>query len=541
MFGLKLRYQIAGFLFVLFTTVVLIMGYFNMSILGDLLSRFAFHQAETSSDQIFNYLERILPQDVTSLEPFMEKTEEFQEIIEYIGKDNYIGNIVIYNLDKQPVYSFNSREETFVNYDAYLDTVQETRIMYSIVLAIDHETGRGKPIDSYRFTDSRMIYNEFYYPIIRNGRFLGTLRVSMKLQIATNLMRLFLVGNGSLAFIFIITAFIALNIWSGNAIDRPIQNLVQAQEQLRRGDFNAHVDLNLPTGNDLGKIANSFNMMTKELKEYQEELKTKASQLEEVNKQYRNLNETLEQEVERKTLELKEFYSMITHDLKIPVAAIKGYTELLKKEKTGPLNPKQEQFISSIGTATVHLLNMVKNMLDSVKYDDGRVEYYMDNFNLCEVVEEVKEHILPIINEKNIEFSIDIPDDCLNAYGDKVKIGQVISNIIGNAINYTPNGGTITFTAGKKRGVIEIRISDTGIGIPPEQMSRIFEKFQRVPDRETPSTSLGLGLYIVKKIMEGHGMKVWVDSEEGKGTTFFLTLKSGIPGNDNVGENSINK
>jgi signal transduction histidine kinase len=524
MFGLRLRYQIAGFLFVLFTTVVLIMGYFNMSILGDLVSRFSFFQAEISADQVYTNLDKIIPENEISIDSFISREEKFANFAKFAGNPGFIGNVIIYNEKKEQVFHHKSEDDMRINHEAFLDSIEKSRISQSVVWAVDSHTGQGKAVDTYKFFDSRTIYNEFYYPIIRNGRFLGTLRVSIRLFMATNLMRLFLVGNGSLALIFIITAFIAVYIWSGNAIDRPIQNLLQAQEKLRHGDFDAHIDPDLLVGNDLGRIANSFNVMTKELKQYQEELKEKAEQLEKVNKQYRELNETLEQEVERKTLELKEFYSMITHDLKIPVAAIKGYTELLKKDKTGTLNPRQEQFVNSIGTATVHLLNMVKNMLDSVKYDDGRVSYYLDDFNLKEAVMEVEEHILPIINEKNIGFRVEVPDDCTNVFGDRTKICQVVTNIIGNAINYTPTGGNIQLQTAKKDDLVEVRISDTGVGIPPEQVSRIFEKFQRVPNKETPSTSLGLGLYIVKKIMEGHGMKVWVESEEGKGSTFFFTI-----------------
>jgi signal transduction histidine kinase len=477
------------------------------------------------ADQIYNHFNNVIPENPESLENFIGENVKFNEFRKYVGSFDNLYNISIYNFYSNELFTFSKTEETKTENESLLYETIRSRLPASVIWVVDSKTGKSKIIESIGVFDGRFKYSEFYFPIVRNDRLLGVLKVSLFLDTASKLVTFFFIGNASLAFIFIITAFIAIYLWSENAINRPIRILLDAQEKLRRGDFTAHVDLNVTHNNELSVIANSFNKMTGELYKYQEELKEQKEKLEEVNEQYRVLNETLEQEVEKKTLELKEFFSLITHDLKIPLAAIKGYTSLLKKDKTGILNEKQAKFVSSIDTAAVHLLNMVKNMLDSVKYDDGRVTYFMEDFNLLEVALEVEDQIHPIIHEKNIEFKVNIPEILQVVNGDKAKIGQVVTNIVSNAINYSPNGGIIEMTAQDKDGLVEVGISDMGIGIPEEQISRIFEKFRRVPNIEAPSTSLGLGLYIVRKIIEGHGMKVRAESEEGKGSSFYFTLK----------------
>lgn len=524
MLGLKLRYQISGFLFILFTTVVLIMGYFNVTILNDQLRRFTLYQSEKNAKQIFSLIFETIPPGIDSIDTLADNNR-FQELVKIFGTVESLRNISLYDKTGKIIYARRARSDVSVNNQAYLGKVAENRKNESVIWAIDPRSGKGEAVKSLGILDSRKLLNDYYYPIIRGGKFLGILRVSLELEKTSRLTSFFFIGNLSLSVIFILTAFIAIYVWSEHAINRPIRNLLRAQERLRRGDFDAHVELNVPSSNELNIISNSFNDMAKEIKRYQEQLTKQTTELELMNKQYRELNETLESEVKKKTIELREFFSLVTHDLKIPVAAIKGYTTLLKKEKTGQLNEKQERFVNSIETASNHLLGMVKNMLDSVKYEDGRIEYFMENFNLKELTREVESHFHPLLEEKEIELTKVIPEECAMVYGDRAKISQVISNILNNAINYTPQKGEIILTAADSGNQVEVRIRDSGAGIPEEQLVRIFDKFQQIPGKESPTTSLGLGLYIVRKIMEGHGQKVWAESTEGRGSSFYFTLE----------------
>ncbi|MFP4498119.1 MAG: ATP-binding protein [Vulcanimicrobiota bacterium] len=529
MLGLRLRYQISVFLFLLFTMVVSAMVYFNLTILNDQLNIFAHYQAQNEARQINNYLQETAATD-SSVNDIMEDKASFNGFFKFSTSFEGLRNVDLYKPDGELVFTRKFREDVHIDNEKYVGRVIENKKTESVTWAVDRVTGRGKAIQKYGILEARELLQDFYFPIKnRQGNLIGVLHLSMFLERATRLMRFFLLGNASLALIFLLTAFVMIYVWSENAINKPIRNLIKAQERLSRGDFDVQVDLKVPSTNELYVIANSFNDMAREIKQYQNKLKKQAHEMEKVNQQYKELNETLEQEVEKKTLELKEFFSLITHDLKIPLAAVKGYANLLKKPKTGELNPKQEKFINSIELATGQLLNMVKNLLDSVRYEDGRVEYYKENFDLENLVGEVQAHIHPIIEEKNINAYISISPCCKWVYGDRGKINQVFLNIVSNAINYTPSGGDIYITAEENEEFVEVRIRDSGKGIPPEQLSTIFEKFQQVPNKETPSTSLGLGLYIVKKIIEGHGTRVWVESTQGKGSSFYFTLPKGKP------------
>lgn len=525
MMGLRLRYQIAGFLFVLFTVVVLTMGYFNISILNDQVRRLSLYRSKTTAENIFEILDRFIPKDINSIEEFVKRKKVFNDFLKYISNIESLRNFQFYDSHGNMLYSRLPYRDMHVDNKPTLKEVVETNKPVIKVWAVDLYNGRGEEIESYGVLETRMLVGDYYIPIDRKRELIGIARISIRLEKTSALMKVFFVGNLSLSVVFILTAFIAIYVWSENAIDRPLRYLLQAQDQLSRGDFDAHVELELPANNELGIIANSFNRMAQELKIYKEELEQKSLKLEDLNKQYRELNDSLEQEVDNKTREQREFFSLITHDLKIPLAAIKGYTSLLKKIKTGTLNKKQQHFIHSIETSCTHLLNMVKNMLDSVKYDEGKVYYYQEEFDLLGLISEIRGHLHPIISEKSINLITSIPECCNRVYADRSKIGQVFSNIIGNAIDHLPDGGKVEIKARYSGDMVEICISDNGPGIPPEQLPLIFNKFKQIPGKESPSTSLGLGLYIVKKIMEGHGMKAWAKSTEGEGSEFYFTLK----------------
>ena len=525
MMGLRLRYQISGFLFTLFAIVVLIMGYFNISILNEQLRMLSLEKSKSTAENVYQILNKMVPSYIEDLDEFIRRKKLFSEFQKYTLTVDTLRNIELYDPDLKLLYSRLAHDEVRVDNKAILSRVKSEGSSEIHLWAVNPYDGTAQDIKTYGVMETRMLLRDFYFPIYRQAKIIGYVHLSIRQEKTSRLMKFFFVGNLSLSIVFIMTAFVAIFMWSENAINRPLRNLLRAQEQLSRGDFDAHVDIQLPANNELAVISNSFNQMAQELKAYKEELDEKTRKLELLNDQYRKLNENLEQEVENKTVELKEFFSLITHDLKIPLAAIRGYISLLKKTKTGVLTEKQAMFLDSIETSTLHLLNMVRNMLDSVKYDAGKVTYFMEKFDLFHLVKEVESHLHPIIKERSIDFSYNIPKSCQCVFGDRTKINQVISNIISNAIDYIPSGGKIELSAKEKGAVVEVMIEDNGPGIPPEQLSVIFEKFKQIPGKESPSTSLGLGLYIVRKIMEGHNMEAWAESEEGHGSKFYFIIK----------------
>ncbi|MCE1246223.1 MAG: HAMP domain-containing histidine kinase [Firmicutes bacterium] len=500
------------------------MGYFNMSILNDQLMKLSLQQSKVMADNIYSALDKSIPLGVDTVADFVKNKALFNEFQKYLFTQEYIRNIEIFDPYGNKLWSKLAYEGVKTENFDIVNDVRRTGMPEIKVLAVDPQSGVSKEIESFGVFDFRMLLEDRYLPIIRNGKTVGVIYISLQLQRASRLMKFFFLGNLSISLLFIFTAFIAIYIWSERAINRPFRYLLQAQEKLSEGDFDVQVDIELPANNELGIIANSFNRMARELKAYKEELDEKRRKLEVVNEQYRTLNENLEQEVEDKTRELKEFFSLITHDMKIPLAAIKGYTELLRKTKSGVLSEKQEKFVVGIESSAEHLLRMVRNMLDTVKYDAGRIYFFFEKFDLTNLVDEMEHRFHPLLKERNISFEKNIPEKCRFVFGDREKIGNVISNILSNATEHTPGGGKISLEARDKDDIVELVIEDNGPGIASEQLDSIFDKFQQVPGKESPSTSLGLGLFIVRKIMEGHGMKVWAVSDKGEGSRFHFTL-----------------
>ncbi len=349
---------------------------------------------------------------------------------------------------------------------------------------------------------------------------------------AVALSRINFVINIFLTVFFLICAYVAVSSWISNALERPLALMLSAQEKIARGEYDARLHTELANSNELTQTYASFNNMATELQSSRDELEKKNKTLAELNESYKNLNEKLEMEVQHKTQELREYFSLISHDLKVPIAAAKGYTDLLMRPKTGPLNDKQKEFIKNISLTHGYLLNLVRNMIDSVKYEGGKISYFFECFDIDEVVEECESNVMLSIQERNLHFRVVRPsDEKLFVWGDKVKITRVISNLLSNAIKISPDDSDISLIFKEKDDTVEICVSDEGCGISRENISKIFDKFTQFPYGDKTSGGMGLGLYIVNKIIEGHERKIEVKSEVGQGTSFSFELNRCKPGN----------
>jgi len=227
---------------------------------------------------------------------------------------------------------------------------------------------------------------------------------------------------------------------------------------------------------------------------------------------------TREKEIEKIK---EEFLATITHDLKSPLASIMGYSELIGNPKLGELNKTQTEFIQAIQRSCKTLQILVNNILSSTRLEAGQMQYNFYDFNIHELFEEVYEMFLPIAQHKKIELVSDVAISIM-VRGDREKIKEVITNLISNAIKFTPENGRVLLTGGKNGGLLQVAVKDTGKGIPREEISRLFQKFAQLKGEKRGT---GLGLYIVKKIVEAHGQSVSVESTTGQGSSFIFTLE----------------
>jgi signal transduction histidine kinase len=220
-----------------------------------------------------------------------------------------------------------------------------------------------------------------------------------------------------------------------------------------------------------------------------------------------------------------EFLANMSHELRTPLNAITGFSEVLLERMFGEINPKQTEYLQDILSSGRHLLSLINDILDLSKIEAGRMELTTASFHLSLAVD----NALTLVKERaarhGIALDVDIDPGLGEFVGDERKIKQILLNLLSNAVKFTPEGGRVGVKAGLVDGVIEIAVSDTGIGIAPKDQEAIFEEFRQVGSDEARKVEgTGLGLTLTKKFIEMHGGKIWVTSEVGKGSTFRFTL-----------------
>jgi len=217
-----------------------------------------------------------------------------------------------------------------------------------------------------------------------------------------------------------------------------------------------------------------------------------------------------------------EFVSTVSHDLRSPLTTIKGFVQLLPQ--AGPLTPQQQEFRAKILNSVENITELIEDLLDIGKIEAG-VGLEMGVCQLDAIIHKVAEDLRSQAEAKGQRLSVELPPQLPPVLGNELRLGQVVANLVSNAIKYTPDGGSISVRASNNDGQVIVSVQDTGFGIPPADQPYIFDKFYRVKSPETDGISgTGLGLAIVKSVIERHNGRVWVESEPGVGSTFTFTL-----------------
>jgi PAS domain S-box-containing protein len=220
-----------------------------------------------------------------------------------------------------------------------------------------------------------------------------------------------------------------------------------------------------------------------------------------------------------------EFLANMSHELRTPLNSIIGFSEILHDLTFGPLNEKQLKYISNVLTSGNHLLTLINDILDLSKVEAGKMELVYDEFVVSTVINEIKTLVISIASKKNIMINVITYEKLITIHADGGKFKQILFNLMSNAIKFSPNGGSITIDAKCINDMVQIAITDTGIGISKEDQKKLFQPFVQVDastSRQFEGT--GLGLALVKRFVGLHGGKVWIESEPGKGSTFTFTI-----------------
>ena len=227
-----------------------------------------------------------------------------------------------------------------------------------------------------------------------------------------------------------------------------------------------------------------------------------------------------------------EFVSNVSHELRTPLTAIKGAVDVVLREMAGPLTEKQIHYLTRVRSNTQHLAGLINDLLDLSKIESGKIDVKSSPVSLSGLLHEVVEALRPLAAEKVIALEAVIREPSFLVWADRDKINQVLTNLIGNAIKFTPVQGRVTVSASKNGESVQLTVSDSGPGVPPDEKEKIFAKFYQIAEANGENAKgTGLGLAISKALVELHGGKIWVESEPSRGSQFCFTLPLSAPQN----------
>ncbi|MBC7878421.1 MAG: HAMP domain-containing protein [Anaerolineales bacterium] len=405
-----------------------------------------------------------------------------------IVKDN---SIVVSTIDKATEY------ERLIN-EGFLDSAEQ-------------------PAQNVNYSDGKE-YRLLGHPLTISGNQQGSVLVTQPVD------QLFGLKQNIQWILFAVTGVFALTaLWFWIAafvtFTRPLVQLTDATSGISQGDFDQRVNPSYFLFKDeITVLSENFNKMTGELNE---------------------LYTSLEQRVEQRTQELaearddavlankskSEFVSVVSHELKLPMTSIKGYSDLMLAGATGPLNENQITFLTTVRNNVNRMATLVSDLTDISRIESGNIRIEPRSVPVWDVVDEVVNLTRTQIDQKNQTVSLDIPEGLPKIWCDRNRFSQILTNLVSNANKYTPEGGVVHVQAMQANGMIQMKVQDNGLGMAPEDQEKLFSKFFRSADdkvREAPGT--GLGLSITKNLIELQGGKIWFESEFRKGTTFYFTM-----------------
>jgi signal transduction histidine kinase len=236
-----------------------------------------------------------------------------------------------------------------------------------------------------------------------------------------------------------------------------------------------------------------------------------------------------------------EFLASMSHELRTPLNSIIGFSEMLREQAYGELNEKQLRAVGNISKSGKHLLSLINNILDISKVEAGKMELNYKNFELATKLNMIRNLLSPIADRKNIKIEIDMDSKLTSICADEDKFAQIMYNLVDNAIKFSYENSFVKIGARKKEELVEITVKDTGIGIKAEDQNKLFKPFSQVDSFFSRSShGTGLGLSLVKKIVQLHGGYVWFSSNPREGSTFAFSIPIN-PDKGNCGDSKLDQ
>jgi signal transduction histidine kinase len=338
--------------------------------------------------------------------------------------------------------------------------------------------------------------------------------------------------NIALLTLLVILAGIAVTVLLVKVIAGPINELAGAAKHIAEGDLTSQVAVK--SRDEIGELATSFNRMAEAIQQREGALRSHAEQLNRLNhqlvEQQRQLQE-INAQLAAASQHKSQFLANMSHELRTPLNAIIGFSGILLNPALGQVSDEERQeFLGNIVASGKHLLDLINEILDLSKIEAGKMTLSRDRFSVREILEAVRQTVEPLAEKKRITLTTEVDPALTSLTADETKFRQILYNLLSNAIKFTPEAGQVRLRARAENDRAEFSVTDTGIGIQPKDLSRIFEAFEQVEmSAERRFEGTGLGLPLAKKLVELQDGRIWVESEVGKGSTFSFVLPMDPP------------
>jgi signal transduction histidine kinase/DNA-binding response OmpR family regulator len=372
--------------------------------------------------------------------------------------------------------------------------------------------------------------------IVFQGKPTGTVYIRSDLEELNHRLLRYAGIAGIVLLVSLLAALLVSSIFR-RSVAEPIVHLAQIAGVVSH-DKNYSVRATpIPHHGELSILIDAFNEMLAQIDQSEKDLRRAHDELEQrvrertaelqtAKDEVEAFSQTIlraKEELERASKFKDQFLSTMSHELRTPLNAVLGFSDLLTEERYGPLNDRQRRYVNHIHTGGKHLLTLINDILDLSKIEAGRLQLAIDNVSLSTSFAEVVDTMRPLADKKSHTL-LQRAAPGLSVRADATRLKQVLMNLIGNAIKFTPDNGKIELAAKQVGNFVRVEVRDSGPGIPPEEQQRIFDAFYRLRRSEKATEGTGLGLAITQRLVQLHGGELGIESELGAGSCFYFTL-----------------
>jgi signal transduction histidine kinase/DNA-binding response OmpR family regulator len=374
--------------------------------------------------------------------------------------------------------------------------------------------------------------------VVSDGKVSGIVYLRARAEAIGERLRLYL-GISTLVLLVSLLAALVVSSVFQRAVTKPILHLVKIAKVVSR-DKNYSLRVAQVRGQgDVTILIDAFDEMMEQIEEseanlqkahdsLEQRVEERTAELLEAQKKVRAYSESIlraKEDIERASHFKDQFLSTMSHELRTPLNAVLGFSELLCDARFGELNERQQRYLQHISVSGQHLLSLINDILDLSKIEAGRLQLTLEDVPVHLCFAEVSGALQPLMDRKSQKLKqFAEPELCARADGTRFR--QILMNLLGNAIKFTPKGGAIELIARQAGEFIRIEVRDSGPGIPEEEKQKIFEAFYRLRQTDKAAEGTGLGLAITRRLVEMHGGQIGVESEPGSGSCFNFTLPS---------------